>query len=517
MGLFKLIKRFFKGSDSPIEEYSNLQSDSIDKETYRIRKRSGKRQHTQLSWQICGDKPASETDMVIGFDLGTSCTKVIIQDGVLKKAYAVPFNSLIQKGNPYLLPTIVAVDENGNLTLDNEGILVDALKLRFLQRPEKTIDKIDTVSLTATEAITAYIGLVLKEIREWFWTEKRSNYSHVKIDWQLNIGMSSRSYDDIALNDLTKRIALAGWNLSLNRSYFTSVSDIKNALMSADHQIAEDTFDENMQQLHPDNVCPVPEIIAQVIGYVRSPMRQNGMYLIIDIGASTIDVSNFIIHEDEGEDVYTILVAEVESLGAVALYKYRISCAEMILKKFVGDSEVKKFKQDVLSAPTSSFNGISPPPNIKKYFPSLPKKALISIQTADREFVAACSRIVRKVIKESMFKRNPNSVAWQNGLPVFLCGGGSQIGAYQAIIPHAEERLQNTAFSGFEPKQLPRPVNLETTDIPPKEYHRMSVAYGLSFPCIDIGEINPPGPISDLIADTKIRDMSSYFIDKDMV
>ena len=525
MGLFKLFKKIFFSSESPIKDSKELDgqidSGSTDTSWPTTRKpkkpslKSGQRQSDPLAWQMYKTKPNKETDIVIGFDFGTSCSKVILQDAVLKKAYAVRFDGLGYEGNPYLLPTAIAVDQTGNFTLNNDGIMIDALKMEFIQHPEKEIKFSNEVFLTAAEATSAYFGLVLLEVRKWFWNEKYSDYKGAKIDWQLNVGMSSRSYDNQTLSEQMKRAALAGWNLTLNSNNSISKSEIENAKISADRQIAEGIFDE--EQLHPDNVCPIPEIIAQVVGYARSPMRQNGMYLIIDVGAATIDVSNFIIHEKRGEDLYSILVAEVEKFGASILHKYRISCAEEIIKKYGDASKAVTFRNEALKTIKQSYSGILPPPNIEKYFSDLPLEAIKAFREANHEFMTACSKLVRKVIRESKFNRNPNSLAWQNGLPLFICGGGSKIQLYNDVISHAQTQLKPAGFPDFERKEFPKPINLETTDIPPIDYHRMSVAYGLSFPCIDIGNIIPPGAIEDLVADEKFRNINRFFIDKDMV
>lgn len=527
MGLFKFIKKIFNVSESPIKD-SALSGDQIDsvstdasgltKKTSRKQSlKRGQSQSDPLTWQMYKTNPTRETDIVIGFDFGTSCTKVIIQDAVLKKAYAVRFNGLECAGNPYLLPTAIVVDQDGNLSLDQEGVMIDALKMNFIQQPDKPIKSPNGLILTAAEATSAYIGLVLREIRKWFWHEKYSDYKGVKIDWQLNVGMSSRSYDDQALTEQMKRVSLAGWNLTLKAVKSINVSEIKKAMVSADQQLTEGISDDDAQQLHPDNVCPIPEIIAQVVGYARSPMRQNGMYLIVDVGATTIDVSNFIIHENDGEDLYTILVAEVEKLGASILHKYRISCAEAIIRKHIDASEAVKFRQAALKTFNLAYDGISPLPKIEMHFPDLPNEAMKAFREKNYEFMAVCSKLVRKVIKESRLNRNPNSPAWQEGLPLFLCGGGSKIQTYKDVIHHAQKQLSQTTFPGFDRKQFPKPLNLETADIPPRDYHRMSVAYGLSFPCIDIGGIIPPGAVDDLVANEKIRNLNGYFIDKDMV
>lgn len=59
-----------------------------------------------------------ERDIVIGFDLGTSCTKVILQDRQLKKCYAVPFQELGHEANKYLLPSKIFICKDGRLSLD---------------------------------------------------------------------------------------------------------------------------------------------------------------------------------------------------------------------------------------------------------------------------------------------------------------------------------------------------------------------------------------------------------------
>ena len=515
MGLFKYISRLFIKARRPVES-----ADQSGRPSSRF-KMAGKKRDRQrpagLSWQMHGNNPTRETTIVIGFDLGTSCTKIVVQDTVLKKASAVSFDELGGVKNPYLLSTKISIDDDGNFSLDREGASIDALKIKFLKGPDELIGPFNGLSLTAVEAVSAYIGLSLQEVKAWFWKEKLSDYKEVNIDWQLNIGMSSRSYDDHTLRYQMQRVALAGWNLSLTKSDQINISDVKRAVDTASYQLSENSFDEQVHQLHPDNVCPIPEIIAQVIGFARSPMRQDGMYLMVDVGASTMDVSNFIIHKHDDEDSYTILVSEVEKLGVSILHNFRIINAEETIEEYCGPDKASKFRREALSTIHLACDGIEPPPKIEAYFPALPKAALKKISEFDDEFTMVCSRIVRKVIKESMFTKNPYSTAWQNGLPVFLCGGGSKLSTYKKIIRIAQERMASTDFVGFDLKQLPKPANLETMDIPARDFHRMSVAYGLSFPWIDIGEIIPPRSIEDLVLNKQIRNIGEYFIDKDMI
>jgi hypothetical protein len=470
-----------------------------------------------LTWQFYKGKATQESDLVIGFDLGTSCSKVVIQDKVLKKAWAVPFGDRGCQGNRYLLPTVLGIGRDNELTLDGGCPQIGALKTRFLQDTDLVCRITDDACMTSTECICAYIGLALMEIREWFWREKEKEYKARHINWELNIGMPARSYDNQGLYRRMKLLALGGWQLSLIDSTPLTPHMVTRALCAAEAQLRSNGCNEEKGELHPDLVVPIPEIIAQVIGYARSPLRKNGMYLMADIGASTLDVSTFILHENDGEDVYSILVAEVERLGAAILHNHRIQSAQKAIESVGAPEIIAKFRAELMGLSRSAFDGISPLPEIEPLFPKGCGEAIKQYRSLNKEFLVECSRVVRRVIGETMRRKNPLSDAWSRGLPVFLCGGGSKIETYRKLIPDVQERLRRTAFSGFIPSQIPKPTNLETDDIPPRDFHRMSVAYGLSFSSIDIGNIIPPAAIGDLVQNKAIRDLGDRFIDKDMV
>ena len=80
-----------------------------------------------------------------------------------------------------------------------------------------------------------------------------------------------------------------------------------------------------------------------------------------------------------------------------------------------------------------------------------------------------------------------------------MCGGGAKIKFYRNVVKTLEGNLQsNTRFSGFNFKQIPIPGDLKAPKILIDSYHRLAVAYGLSFREMDIGRIIPRSIISDL-------------------
>jgi hypothetical protein len=261
---------------------------------------------------------------------------------------------------------------------------------------------------------------------------------------------------------------------------------------------------ERTGQIHPDNVTVIPEIIAEVIGYSRSPMRQNGMYLLVDVGACTLDASTFILREEDNEDEFLILWAEIRRLGSYELHKRRIAT--------IGDIMESK-----LCSLSEACDAISPLPEQRGYFPDWTGEDRQRLSDSDGEFCRSCRVLLQKVVGMTKKKRNPLSDTWNTGLPVFLCGGGSPIKLYQDSIRDAFRKLESIGIRGFSLVPLPKPGNLETEDIPPLEYHRVAVSYGLSFSGLDIGRIIPQKELDDIEEFRPIRDLEGTFIDKEKV
>ena len=442
-------------------------------------------------WQVHDGRYSDQREIVIGFDLGTSCTKVVLQDRQLRKAYAIKFDEYGHQKNKYLIPTVVYFSKNGSTSLKPSSLKVPKLKALYLKVPEKIVakNKHRNEFWTSFDLITSYIALVLLEVRKWFGINKANDYKHVNINWQLNIGLPSLSYDDQDLVDRMKKAALTGWNISLIKTNSEiSYSDVCSALKITDEQLKNKSFDPRKGQLHTDEVMALPEIIAQVIGFVRSPLKRYGMYLMLDVGATTLDTASFIIHNYEGEDLFNILYAKVDRLGAYELHTHRIKIFKTQIEKQVCNLE-------------NGCDGVTPLPSPVDYGLFFDKADFNAVQKADYSFAKPCYKMIGAVLKETYKKKNPFASEWTKGLPIFLCGGGSKIGLYHSVILSIQNNIKRVNIAGFKFVKLPKPENLEAKDIPPSEYHRISVSYGLSFSGVDIGRIISPKENSDLLVE----------------
>lgn len=448
--------------------------------------------------------PTQELEMVVGFDFGTSCTKVVIQDTARRNAYAVPFEGHSCPHNPYLLPAQFFIRKDGRLSL-SEGISsFDNLKVSLLTNRDQVrfVAADSGIQVRARHLIAGYIALALQEARSWFWRTHGEVYKGYRIIWQMNIGLPSRTYDESPMQRAFRSAALAGWNLSVQTADITLLK-VWEAMNPVERQLAGNPdrwrIDKENGCLHPDMVQAVPEVIAEVIGYARSPMRKNGMYLLLDVGASTLDISTFRLHEKEGEDLYPILAADVQQLGSLRLHHNRIRY-------------VAKAVEEFLYGVAGQAGANTPVPHPSVYAPRID-----DVGTADAEFKEKCARTIGQVVARTRQHRDPHANEWQIGLPVFVCGGGASLGLYREAVTAAAHRLSAMNVRDIVPIDLPQPENLVALDLLRDQYHRLAVAYGLSFSHLDIGRIIAPSELEDIRSDRKVRDTESAFVSKDMV
>jgi hypothetical protein len=319
------------------------------------------------------------------------------------------------------------------------------------------------------------------------------DYRHIQIEWQLNIGMPARSCDNENLCNWIKLIALMAWNLTLVKGASLNVLDFGEARKKAQCQIDGQTFDQSIEQLHPEYVVLIPEVIAEVIGYIRSPMKRYGMFLIVDVGAATMDVASFAIDNKNGEEFFAIPFARVEKLGAYILHMRRISMVNRIFP-------------NQLKTPYEFYDGISPLPELEDYLKEPTKKYIDALNAIDAEFRRECEPHIEETIRFTLARKHLLTFDWKEGCPVFLCGGGAKARIYFEMLKKLEMRLNRLGFRGFDFQQIPKPDNLEAPQLLKDEFNRMAVAYGLSFSKDDIGEcIAPSEMVNWIIIDKEGR------------
>jgi hypothetical protein len=137
----------------------------------------------------------------------------------------------------------------------------------------------------------------------------------------------------------------------------------------------------------------------------------------------------------------------------------------------------------------------------------------------DAEFSRKATRVIMSHLMDLRKRRDPLSERWSTGLPVFLCGGGSEMKLFRKAVKDADRRLRSvTTARGLLVRPLPRPEQLVNDDVERLLFHRLSVAYGLSFNAPDIGRISAPHETPDVPPPPRQRPRpEERFISKEQV
>lgn len=454
-----------------------------------------------------------ERHLVVGLDFGTSCTKIVFRDQADRRSIAVPLWRPPNGGNPYLLPSTVDVDAKGTFSLGTNGSLraIWDPKMLLMDSPGGSI-AVDGFGPVSTKVLAAaFLALALKRYRHWFQQEKSGFYRGMDLIWELNLGLPARSFDTSDVLEAFRQVAAAAAILSKEDSAPTidsaekALDDVRNFYRrggSAPLGTAED-----FGEFKADSIHLRPEIISGVLGYARSPLRKEGLYLMVDVGAGTLDVSTFRIFEREGEDSFSIFTSEVEPLGAYRLHRNRVAAVK------------DQLNEDILRRLYAQVQAEGPLPSLLEYAPGLNRKLLMD---ADLAFKSQCERLVSKVVCATRRDRDCNASEWSRGLPVFLCGGGSRLEFYKSVL-HNVERIQAQSFNylsrskPFLYQQIPQPTDLVAPEAAPGDFDRLSVAYGLSFSDLNIGKVQVPSQIDDMPKPQLIRSsVEDRFVGKEM-
>ena len=148
-----------------------------------------------------------EVQLVIGLDLGTSTTKVVIGDPDRKRFYAVPFSS--GSSNPYLVPTAIQADDGKKAVIktgDGPGFLHD-IKLDLMQGESRA----------TTVRVAAYIAQIVRHSIRWFLSVHADEYRDMEIFWTMALGLPTDSARQTELEHRFRLAAITGAQAAISQ------------------------------------------------------------------------------------------------------------------------------------------------------------------------------------------------------------------------------------------------------------------------------------------------------------
>ena len=422
--------------------------------------------------------------LILGIDFGTAFTKIVIAETRVR--YAVPVGE-INGYSGFCLPCALYSDSKGNILFKSSSrykTKLSNLKMPLIEGGYSHQD---------LESITAYLAKVMQSVRAWFFEKYASVYKDKLLDWNINIGLPTESFHDTKMVGLYKRVVGAAWHLSTQDSEITLDAALSSLNLIYEHTFSEfEDFQEFGRLIHPDQINCFPEFVAMVSGYVRSPQRENDLHALVDIGAGTADVTVFNVHRDSfDEDIYPIFAKNIGPLGTYFLLQHR--------NKALNSS--------------AEIDPTEPVPDDRTFSArfNVDERGLAEI---DKNFSKKFRILVAKELQKVKIKRYPKSPRWKNGVPCFLCGGGSNVSLYRKVL----EQLTATDYQ-FRIKicKLPAPDDLEGIGNDVISFERLLVAYGLSNDPFDIGKIIKSQNVPDDEPVYNKSNFESRFVSKDML
>lgn len=193
-----------------------------------------------------------------------------------------------------------------------------------------------------------------------------------------------------------------------------------------------DIKDKIKNDISPEDINVIPEVAAELVGYARSSLRETGLHVLIDLGARTLDIASFILHNRDGDDRYSILTADLEELGATLCdyHRFKALANELI--------RLAQVHNEALIAPI--------PASINSYTQTFNTDERVIIQ----DFYRKCKNLISKIICDLRKNRDPNSDRWNTSLPIFLCGEGKNIDLYKQVLDENHAwLLHNTNSTGY--------------------------------------------------------------------
>jgi hypothetical protein len=373
-----------------------------------------------------------------------------------------------------------------------------------MENPDGTISVPGVGQVSIRCLATAFLALVLREVMAWFLAHRAQDYKNIEIIWEINLGIPARSYDESNLKVAFRRAMVAAWAVMMKQEPVTAKS-VERACEAVSHLYSASASlgaeeSERMLGIDPNSIAVRPEIVAEVLGYVKSPLRNDGLHLLVDVGASTLDVSTFRLHVLEGEDQYSIFTSEVAQLGAFRLHRNRLKDQGVDLS--------------VLDRMEANLEGEGPLPVLSEYVPAL---NVAKVQQADTEFKDRCQNMIATVLCTTKRNRDTTASEWKTGLPVFLCGGGARIEFYKRAVKAVADQVQPSGINRLAQKPIPKPDNLDAPDCLPEDYDRLAVAYGLSFSSMEVGSVSVPSQIDDMPPLHQLHNsLDDRYVSKDM-
>jgi len=433
-----------------------------------------------------------EREVAFGLDFGTSSVKVVIGDMAVK-AFAVPFCQADGLG-AYLLPTRL-YQTNDAFSLVSGEVIHRDLKLYFVAQPDNRLNQI---------RIVAFLALVIARARGWLFTKHLATYKNTKIVWKLSVGLPAASSLETELASQLRRLVYVAWRFAATPQALTE-EIIGTAL---------DAFVGSNDPTSSVEVAVVPEIAAQIYGFVVSnsfDKRAVNNYLMVDVGAGTVDSSLFHVKPAKGGKWdFEFFTAVVEPHGVTNLHRHRVNWWVQSLERC---NAPKELAEKMLLSKFDADHQVPLPESFTEYFDGVQANFKNGAISPDRDFFD--NRVAYQVRSKTIGQTRRNNSLDANalsGIPMFLCGGGARMQYYLALKGELLRKPGCSWLWADASRTMRVPGDLVADGLDDADYDRISVAYGLSR--LEVGKVIKALPLPK-VAIEPVDSWRDNYVDKD--
>lgn len=456
----------------------------------------------------CGQSAPSASDkhttqLIIGLDFGTSYTKVVIREPGSNRAWAVPFSE--DRRNRYLLQSRIVKSKGIYRLSGDNGEVYARLKYNLMNHTESPQARIHA---------TAFIALLLAHSITWWLHHHAHAIRGLTPEWLLNVGLPAADFRNHNLVACYRTVSLAGLLAAhkiLSRPLEITESTLEKAVFSA--SISRDnetiTFPGSAVTITPDQIDLFPEVMAQTYGLIKSDRWDDNVpeLMLVDVGGTTLDCNIFNVIREGSTVRFSVFSSTVIKYGAFVLHLKRL---DWIKRQALenGNPSLRSLIEEADNLLKQTESCLIIPDSINDY---LINATFPEYTIEDRINEELIDKIIYGQLKATL-DNYLGTTNRRNSFPFILCGGGATCRFFRETF--SPEGYESHNF-GIQPTRLEVPSDITESFLAPDEYHRLSVAYGLSYE--NLGEfIRPesiePNPIPQHGIDN--RDM---FIDKSLV
>jgi len=221
----------------------------------------------------------------IGLDFGTHSTKIVIRRRGERRAQVVCVCDPVNGYPAFVVPSLTRVAQGslwfGDVALSKSGgSLHRLLKLELLKSttPPNGEDRLTDF------LVTAYFGWILGRTREWI--DARYGLENARLF--LNVAAPMDHFENAGVKQRYLKIIGTAWELAFGADRKAVVQGI-NIETLQDWLLRHNEFQVPAASLRPYDVQP--ETIAPIVSLSQDPQMSAGMYLLVDMGAGTTELS----------------------------------------------------------------------------------------------------------------------------------------------------------------------------------------------------------------------------------